>query len=110
MKAERMVMEDVLSAARWHEASADSLEWLVRLLRDEGVDLLQAGSDNLQRGTPVYVEATAPVLDVQRVMAQSHIRFLPVVKKDQVIGIVDLVELAMADLEPGETVEEATSF
>lgn len=109
MKAQHMVMEDVLAAARWKEASPESLEWLVKILRNEGVDLLQTGHKKLRRGTPVFVEASAPVLDVQRAMAESHIRFLPVVKSDQVIGIVDLVELAMADLEPGETVEAATT-
>lgn len=104
-----MVIEDVVAAARWNEASPESLEWLVKLLRDEGMDLLKADPKKLARGTPVFVEASAPVLDVQRVMAQNHIRFLPVVKKEQVIGIADLVELAMADLEPGETVESVTT-
>ncbi len=104
-----MVIEDVLAAARWNEASPESLEWLVKLLRDEGVDLLDLDPKKLSRGTPVFVEAKAPILDVQRLMAQNHIRFLPVVKNDQVIGIVDLVELALADLEPGETVEAAAT-
>lgn len=108
MNAERMVMGDILASGGWGAATPESREWLVRLLRDEGVDLLNTPPGELQRGTPVYVESTAPVLDVQRLMATAHIRFLPVVRDQEVVGIVDLVELAMADLEPGETIGEVT--
>ncbi len=102
-----MVIAEVLSSSRWTD-SYQSLEWLVRLLRDEGVDLLQADPATLERGTPIYVQAGADVLDVQRLMAQHHIRMLPVVRDSEVIGIVDLLDLALRDdLGDDAPIEEA---
>ena len=37
------------------------------------------------------------MLEVQRLMARNHIRSLPVVQAGRVIGVVDLLELAMMD-------------
>ena len=71
---------------------------------------MAADSADLERGTPVYVDADADVLDVQRLMAKNHIRVLPVVRDGKVQGVVDLLELAMReDLAPDTTVGEATT-
>jgi CBS domain-containing protein len=51
----------------------------------------------LKRGTPVYVLADSDVLEVQRRMARHHIRVLPVLASEALIGVVDLVELARRD-------------
>jgi CBS domain-containing protein len=87
-------------ASRPHvEASPEAFRWLAGLLRREGTDLLETTSSPLERGTPVFVDAAACVLEVQRLMASNHIRSLPVVDAGEVIGFVDLVELALtADL------------
>jgi hypothetical protein len=77
------------------EAKPEAFRWLASLLRKEGVDLCRAGAGGLARGTPVYVEARACVLDVQRLMASNHIRSLPVLQSGEVIGFVDLVDLAL---------------
>lgn len=101
-----MTIEDLASA--WAESPRDGRAWLVRLLRDEGTDLMQAGEPELRRGTPVYVEASVPVGDVQRRMARYHIRMLPVLSEGEVLGIVDLVDLAMDDdLAPDVPIGEA---
>ncbi|MGI8940607.1 MAG: CBS domain-containing protein [Actinomycetota bacterium] len=46
---------------------------------------------------PVYVEGDADIVEVQRLMARNHIRSLPVVHGVVVVGIIDLLELAMMD-------------
>ena len=105
-----MVIRELLTSARWKDASPGSLEWLAKLLSDEGTDLMTADSEALERGTPVYVQSDADVLEVQRLMAKNHIRVLPVVKDGRVLGVVDLVELALReDLAPHATIGEATS-
>lgn len=110
MKMQPLVMSDVLAAARQDDGSPESQAWMVRLLREEGTDLLSADPSSLGRGTPVYVEAAADVLAVQRLMAKNHIRFLPVVKDEELVGIVDLVDLAQRDdLAPDDSVERAAT-
>ena len=102
-KGNHVAISDVVGAAGRVDSSSSTLAWLAELLRDEGVDLMDASDGALRRGTPVYVHADADVVDVQRRMAQSHIRRLPVVKDDQLVGIVDLLDLArIEDLAPGE--------
>ncbi|MFN2491006.1 MAG: CBS domain-containing protein [Actinomycetota bacterium] len=88
-------MGDVMAAGRWGDPPSYALSGSARLLRAEGVDLIAATPCELGRGTPVYVEAGAPVVDVQRRMAENHIRSIPVLDDDQVVGVVDLVELAL---------------
>jgi CBS domain-containing protein len=78
-------------------AGRDRLEWLAQLLRTEGVDLSRVSAFHLRRGTPVYVEAGADVVEVQRLMAANHIRSLPVLDRGRVSGFVDLVDLALSD-------------
>ena len=105
-----LVIRELLTSARWKDASPGSLEWLAKLLREEGIDLMTADSADLERGTPVYVDAGADVIEVQRLMAKNHIRVLPVVRGGKVQGVVDLLELAMReDLAPDATVGEAAS-
>ena len=95
-------VSEVITSKPWVDPSSDGLEWLASLLRSEGVDLMRATFTELQRGTPVYVDGDADVLEVQSLMARNHIRSLPVVSAGSVIGIIDLLELAMMDedLEP----------
>lgn len=71
--------------------------WLASLLRTDGVDLMEATEEQLNRGTPVYVQANSDVVEVQRRMAHHHIRMLPVLAEEGLIGVVDLVELAQRD-------------
>ena len=92
-------VSEVITSKPWADPSSDTLEWLASLLQTEGVDLMCATFTELQRGTPVYVDGDADVLEVQRLMARNHIRSLPVVKAGRVIGIVDLLELALMDHE-----------
>lgn len=88
-------VRDVIGSSDWSEGQSSTMEWLATLLQDEGVDLMQASEAELVRGTPVFVEAAAGVNEVQRRMAQKHIRRLPVVEDGCLVGIVDLVDLAM---------------
>jgi CBS domain-containing protein len=90
-------VSQVISSKPWVDPSSDGLEWLASLLKTEGVDLMCATFTELQRGTPVYVDGDADVLEVQRLMARNHIRSLPVVSAGTVIGVIDLLELAMMD-------------
>jgi CBS domain-containing protein len=90
-----LCVRDVIGTTDWSEGSTSTMEWLASLLRDEGVDLMQASEDELTRGTPVFVEAAAGVDEVQRRMAKKHIRRLPVVEDGRLVGLVDLVDLAM---------------
>ncbi len=96
-----LCVRDVIGTTDWSEGSTSTMEWLASLLRDEGVDLMQASEDELTRGTPVFVEAAAGVDEVQRRMAQKHIRRLPVVEDGRLVGIVDLIDLALhSDQDP----------
>ncbi|MGI8775628.1 MAG: CBS domain-containing protein [Actinomycetota bacterium] len=106
-----MVIGDLLASGGFDASSPESREWLVRLLRQEGVNLLEAAPDQLERGTPVYVNGEADVIEVQRLMAQNHIRVLPVLRDGEVVGLVDLVELAMRDdLAPDADIAQVATF
>ena len=101
-------VREVITSKPWVDPSSDALEWLASLLQTEGVDLMQATFTELQRGTPVYVDGEADVLEVQRLMARNHIRSIPVVSAGRVIGIIDLLELAMMDQDlPGIDLTES---
>lgn len=100
-----------MGGARWKGSSPEALEWLGRLLAEEGIDLLEADEGELERGTPVYCQRDADVIVVQRLMARFHIRMLPVVDDGKVAGLVDLVELAMReDLDPNDQVGDVAGF
>ncbi|MGH2749477.1 MAG: CBS domain-containing protein [Actinomycetota bacterium] len=90
-------VSEVIASQPWSDPASHTLEWLADLLQAEGVDLMCATFTELQRGTPVYVDGEADIAEVQRLMARNHIRSLPVVKGDSVVGIIDLLELAMMD-------------
>jgi CBS domain-containing protein len=96
---DRRVVGEWIAARPQAAAAPEAFRWLAGLLRSEGVELTSAPSLALRRGTPVYVEAGADVVEVQRLMASNHIRSLPVLAAGEVIGFVDLVDLALtADL------------
>lgn len=104
-----LISEEMLDGNVWSEDRTEASAWLARLLVTEGVDLMAGAGSELARGTPVYARADAEVVEVQRAMALNHIRLLPIVKEDEVIGVLDLVELAMRDLDPGTTAAEVAS-
>jgi CBS domain-containing protein len=91
------VVGDLVSSGGWSDVSTATLEWLGALLADEGVELNDATAAQLERGTPVYVRGDADILEVQRQMAQLHIRRLPVVQDGQLVGLIDLLELAQSE-------------
>jgi CBS domain-containing protein len=78
-------------------AHTQTMDRLGRLLVDEGINLMDVAEGQLERGTPVYVDAAAPAVEVQRRMAQFHIRRLAVVGDGALLGIVDLVDLAISE-------------
>jgi CBS domain-containing protein len=79
-------------------AQSHTMDWLAKLLSDDGVNLMGITEDELARGTPVYVEAHVDAVEVQRRMARFHIRRLAVIGEGTLVGIVDLVELARAEI------------
>lgn len=106
-----VVIADLLASGGFDASSPESREWLVHLLREEGIDLLEAEPEQLKRGTPVYVHGEADLNEVQRLMAQNHIRVLPVVADGEIVGLVDLVELALRhDLPPDADIAQAASL
>jgi CBS domain-containing protein len=102
-------VSEAITSKPWVDPSSDGLEWLASLLQTEGVDLMCATFTELQRGTPVYVDGDAEVLEVQSLMARNHIRSLPVVSAGSVIGIIDLLELAMMDEDLESVIDLTTS-
>src|SRR3712207_6043838 len=86
---------EVVATHRWSDPFSDCFEGSARALVTEGIDLLDASSRELARGTPVYVQASAEVSAVQRRMSQHHIRSVPVLEAGRLIGCVELVELAL---------------
>lgn len=91
----RKRLGEVVALQKWSGTSRESLQWLGRLMSDEGVDITEATADQLGRGSPVYATVDADVVEVQRLMAHHHILRLPVVDGSRLVGIVDLVELAL---------------
>src|SRR5688500_10317267 len=70
---------DVVTPGPWgDDPNSSTMTWLAKLLTDEGVNLIHVTAEQLKRGTPVYVESSADVVEVQRLMARHHIRMLPV--------------------------------
>lgn len=101
-------MSDLLSPGTGEIAD---VERLGRFLVEHGVDLAAAPAPaDLPRGTPVYVDVRADPLEVQRRMAQAHVRMLFVLDDGVVAGVVDAAELARraealawtAELDPRE--------
>jgi hypothetical protein len=72
----------------------ESLERLGPFLLEHGVDLVAVAAPSaLERGTPVYVDADADPLEVQRRMALAHVRMLFVLDDGVVVGAVDAADL-----------------
>jgi CBS domain-containing protein len=86
---------DVVALQKWSGASPDTLQWLGTLMSEEGIDLTRATVAQLKRGTAVYATVDADLIKVQRLMARHHILRLPVLDGGKLVGIVDLVELAL---------------
>jgi len=86
---------DVVASRRWSGAPAGSLQWLGDLMAQEGTDITQATTDQLDRGSAVYATVDAELDEVQRLMARHHILRLPVVDGTKLVAILDLVELAL---------------
>ena len=97
MSRPQRTIRHFVGAVPWEGAAPETLTWLAKLLHEEGVDLSSVTSEDLGRGTAVYVEADALAVEVQRLMALHHIRVLPVLADDALLGVVDLVELAGRD-------------
>ena len=86
-----MKMTDLISPRATEIADVDRLG---QFLLDHGVNLASIESPaSLERGTSVYVQATADPVDVQRRIAQAHVRMLFVIEDRRVIGVVDTVDL-----------------
>jgi CBS domain-containing protein len=91
-------LTDVVTPGPWESGgSTETVDWLASLLRADGVNLSEVTAEQLRRGSPVYVEASADLVEVQRLMAFHHIRLLPVLRDGTLIGVVDLVQLAARD-------------
>ena len=103
----RVIVSEFLSESdRSGPQGSATLTWLARLLHDEGTNIMSVGESEITRGTPVYVDGASDLMAVQRVMARHHIRRLPVVNGDEVVGILDLVDVALMDADPSTTVGE----
>jgi hypothetical protein len=83
-----MHVREVLSA------DAPQILELGNVLKTQGANLMTTPLACLSRGTPVYVEADADLLIVQRRMVEALARFVPVLDGSKLLGLVDLVELA----------------
>ena len=83
-----------MSPAGFDEGHSIALDWLGRLLVEEGIDIESATFIQLERGTPVYVRSEADLQEVQRLMARNHIRSVTVLSEGRPVGILDFVELA----------------
>lgn len=93
-EARRMVVADVITGSSLEGISSTELSNLVALLRSEGSDLSSIEDCEMVRGTPVYVEADADLFEVQKMMARCHIRSVPVLSGERVVGFLDILELA----------------
>ncbi len=86
-----MKMTDLVSPQAMDVAD---LQWLGGFLLDHGVDLATTPApETLESGTPVYVDVAADPVDVQRRIAQAHVRMLFVIDDRMVVGVVDAADL-----------------
>jgi CBS domain-containing protein len=105
----RRSLGEVVALQKWPGPSGESLQWLGRLMSEEGMDITEATADQLERGSAVYATVDADVVEVQRLMAQHHILRLPVVDGARLVGIVDLIELALRASQAGPEPPSAAS-
>ncbi len=79
---------------RWADSEERVNRHLAATLRRDGIDLTKAVISGLTRGTPLYVESSADVIEVQARMTRAHCRMLPVLERGLVLGLIDLAELS----------------
>jgi CBS domain-containing protein len=60
----------------------------------EGRDPKKTTAGDLAQGKPVWVDANADDGDVLRLMEEHHIRRLPVIEEQQIIGMISEADLA----------------
>jgi CBS domain-containing protein len=60
----------------------------------EGRDPKKTTAGDLAQGKPVWVDANADDGDVLRLMEEHHIRRLPVIEDQQIIGMISEADLA----------------
>jgi hypothetical protein len=99
-----MQLEEAITPGPWEgSGSTETVEWLANLLCTDGVNLAEVTEEQLRRGTPVYVDDSADLDEVQRLMARHHIRMLPVVAHGSLVGVVDILKLARLYDSPGDS-------
>jgi CBS domain-containing protein len=69
----------------------------------DGRDLAQTRISQLMIRELVTVDVDTPLLDATRLMLESGIRHLPVVRAGRLVGLVDMVDLSRAMLEHDST-------
>ena len=86
-----------LISEHWVEVS--EIECLGDLFETYGVDLcaVDGRTTSIERGTPVFIREDADATTVLRRMAEAHVKFLFVLGRRGVVGVVDLVDLIERD-------------
>jgi CBS domain-containing protein len=74
----------------------------------DGLNPTEVPARALAKGTPVYVEAQAPIEDVLKCMADYQIRRVPVIDDKRLVGIISQADVAMAmsNAQAGAVVED----
>lgn len=80
---------------------------VVKVLAD-GINPVDVPARALAKGTPVFVDAQAPVEEVMQTMAEHQIRRLPVIDDSRLVGIISQADIARAtpNAAAGAVVEE----
>jgi hypothetical protein len=90
----RVTLADIISN-RWFDMDPGINRWLIRLLLREGTDLSTVGGDEIPRGTPVYAEASADAIELQRAMARNHVWSLFVITSEEALATVSILDFAL---------------
>lgn len=88
---------------RWADSEDLGNRRLAAALRRDGTDLTKAVISSLSRGTPLYVESSADVIEVQLRMARAQCGMLPVLERGVVVGLIDLEDLSAIGSRRGGT-------
>jgi CBS domain-containing protein len=80
---------------------------VVRVVAD-GLNPVDVPARALAKGTPVFVDAQAPVEEVMQCMADHQIRRVPVIDDKRLVGIISQADIARAtpNAQAGAVVEE----
>jgi hypothetical protein len=89
-----MTLADIISN-RWFDMDPGINRWLIRLLLREGTDLSTVGADEIPRGTPVYAEASADAIELQRAMARNYVWSLFVIRSEEALATVSILDFAL---------------